>query len=117
MRADSTTIHPLILTTYAGSVGSFTDEDPDAEVSDYQSVVIDWGDGTSSGVTLIPQGGGRFDVHGDHDYEEEGTYQIHTEIVEPSGNTTAIDSTAEVSKPSITAFPLTIYAQEGRHSS
>ena len=47
------TINATAGTPFTAKVASFTDADPNGQVSDY-SVVIDWGDGTSSAGGVTP---------------------------------------------------------------
>jgi streptogramin lyase len=88
---------------FTAKVASFTDADPNGQVSDY-SVVIDWGDGTMSagGVTpnaadidsgvppeaaanITPNINGGFDVTGTHTYTTTGTFTITTSIRDIGG--------------------------------
>jgi hypothetical protein len=52
----------------SGTVATFTDADPDAQLSDY-TATIDWGDGSSPTTgTIAADPGGGFDVSGTHTY-------------------------------------------------
>ena len=64
----------------------FSDTNPGALVSDYASVLIDWGDGTSSVGTIAALGGSKFSVSGNHTYKEDGDYTISVPIVDTSGS-------------------------------
>src|SRR5205807_2288794 len=55
---------------FNGAVAEFTDSSPTAPTADF-TVDVDWGDGTStSSVTIVPLGGGRFRVDAVHAYRE-----------------------------------------------
>jgi streptogramin lyase len=109
----------IVIDAIAGSpftakVASFTDADPNGQVSDY-SVVIDWGDGTTSAggvtpnatngddevmpvqdTTITPNINGGFDVTGTHTYTSTGTFQIITSIRDIGGASISASSTAIV---------------------
>ena len=59
---------------FTGAVGSFTDANPAAPVSDFRAT-IDWGDGTPDSVGTVSQPGGpgtAFIVTGSHTYADAG---------------------------------------------
>ena len=58
---------------------------------------MDWGDGTSSAVTISPDGSGGFVVDGDHTYISPGSYETQLTVTDPSGTSVALASTASVS--------------------
>jgi hypothetical protein len=82
--------------TFNAVLGTFTDPDPNTPANqNNNTVVIDWGDGTTSSGTVVPTGVGQFNVTGSHAYHETGNYNIHftvtdaTGLASASGNTTA----------------------------
>jgi len=101
-------------TPFTAKVASFFDGDPNGQVSDY-SVVIDWGDGTTSsgGVTpnmaqpddevspeqiasITPNLMGGFDVSGTHTYTTTGVFKIITSIRDTGGASISAGATATV---------------------
>src|SRR5262245_3297035 len=60
--------------TFAGPVATFSDSVP-GQVNDY-SVIIHWGDQTSSFGTVIADGGGNFTVRGSHTYVDNGNFAV-----------------------------------------
>ena len=100
---------PTVSTTedvsLSGVVGSFTDADSKAPVTDFTYVTIDWGDGTPDSVGTISQPGGTgaaFLVSGTHTYEDAGVnggighYPITINLHDVDGSTTTISNTANV---------------------
>lgn len=90
-------------TPFTAKVASFTDGNPNGQVSDF-SVVIDWGDGTTSSggvtpnmtqpddqvpleqiATITPNINGGFDVTGTHTYTTTGAFKIVTSIRDEGG--------------------------------
>lgn len=74
-----TTIHAVAGTTFSGSVGSYVDvlNPTPAATSTIPIVVnIDWGDGTFSAGTLVPQADGSTVVTGSHKWAKPGDYTV-----------------------------------------
>jgi putative cell wall-binding protein len=96
-------------------IGSFTDSDPTAPVSDF-TATVNWGDGSSTSVGTITQPGGvgtPFEVTGAHTYAEEGDY-IVTVTVSGEGSTLVLSGMAAVSDAPLDAgTPLTLAAGPG----
>jgi hypothetical protein len=93
-------ISPVEGTSFAGTVATFTDADPNGTVSDYHSTII-WGDGQVTVGTVQANSSGGFNVVGNHTYAEEGTYSIQTQISDVGGQSAAANSTASVSDPAV----------------
>lgn len=70
----------------AGLAATFTDADPAGLVSDYQAT-INWGDGTTSTVTVAknPLGKG-FALASSHSYARKGTYTVTLTISDQGGS-------------------------------
>jgi PKD repeat protein len=97
---------------FSGQVATFTDANPKAPLTDFQggevgeggSVVIDWGDNTTSEGTVTQPGGvgTPFVVTGDHVYAEEGTYTVKVTVMDAGGKTVTGTSTATVADAALT---------------
>ena len=85
-------------------VATFTDADPNANVSKY-TATINWGNGTTTNATIVtdPSGGGKFDVYGIDPYTAAGTDSVTVQINDLGGATTTAPSTATVTASPITA--------------
>jgi PKD domain len=86
---------PLTLTRFvagplghrsAGVAATFTDADPNGQVSDY-TATVSWGDGTTSTVKVIknPLGKG-FALAGLHSYTKKGTYTVTLTVADRGGS-------------------------------
>lgn len=101
-------------------VGSFTDLDPNSDPAEFLAV-IDWGDGTSSLGTILPDprglAGATYRVLGTHPgsgYDTEGFYEIRVTVTDAFGTTLVIGSDAVVSNTiTVTAVPEAFTATEG----
>lgn len=93
---DTLTIHPTENSTFNGVAASFVDGNPNAPAADF-TATIDWGDGTTTGGTVVAAGGGRFNVLGSHAFGEEGTSSaIQVAIQDVGGSTATAHTTAIV---------------------
>lgn len=107
-------INAIVNAPFTAKVASFTDADPNGQLSDY-SVVIDWGDGTSSAggvspnaanpesgtmtdnnASITPAVNGGWDVTGTHTYTSVGVFTITTSIRDIGGSSISASSTATV---------------------
>src|SRR5262249_3582952 len=62
--------------TFRATVATFSDPGTCLPGSSF-TAAIDWGDGTTSAGTVLPdRGKGRFLVRGSHGYAEEGSYSV-----------------------------------------
>ncbi|HEX4609043.1 MAG TPA: invasin domain 3-containing protein, partial [Urbifossiella sp.] len=64
--------------------GEFTDPDPNAG---HDTVVVDWGDGTTSAGQITPSGAGTFYISGSHSYTGVAPRTISITITDPDGTT------------------------------
>lgn len=100
---------PTVTTTeevaFSGAVASFTDANPSAPITDYNYVMIYWGDGTAATAGTISQPGGvgtTFYVSGSHTYADAGVnggighYTITVDVSDVDGASTTITNTANV---------------------
>ena len=85
-------------------VGSFTDANPTAPISDF-TATIDWGDGSPNSIGTITQPGGvgtPFDVTGGHTYAKSGSYITTIIVQDVGGSTVTIFGTATVTDLAVT---------------
>lgn len=120
-------LNAIVGAPFTARVASFTDADPNGQASDY-SVVIDWGDGTTSagGVTpnaaqpdsgtitdnnasITPSVNGGWDVVGTHTYASAGSFTITTSIRDIGGASISATSTAAVTgQPTLSINNVTV---------
>lgn len=89
-------------TSFSGTVGSFTDADPNASLADY-SATINWGDQTSSAAAITTNGSGGFNVIGSHSYAEEGAYTMSVTVTDSGGATASATASATVADAALSA--------------
>ena len=63
-------------------LSSFDSGDTASEIT----ATIDWGDGTSSNGTIVPTGGGVFEVAGSHSYSAPGSYTANVTVQDFGGS-------------------------------
>ncbi len=63
------------------------------------SATVQWGDGTSSGATVEPDGAGTIAVLGTHTYAQPGSYAMAITLSDAQGNTVTNTRDAVVSNP------------------
>jgi hypothetical protein len=88
---------------FTGVVGSFSDDDPAANVKDY-TATINWGDGHLTNGTITGNSNGGFDVSGTNTYAQAGLYAVSVDVMDFGGGpgaggsmpTLAIDNTVKV---------------------
>jgi len=78
---------------------SFTDANPSAPATDF-TATIDWGDGTTSTLTLS---GPPFTAYGSHTYTDEGTYTVKVSIADDGGSSASATGTARVADAPVAA--------------
>ncbi len=103
------------------TVGSFLDSNPTAAAGDF-TATIQWGNGTVSAgtVTASPTRSSpsslRFQVSGAEPYSTPNTYPLTITVDDYEGETTTIDSTADVAGPILTPVGATAYFTAGAPS-
>ncbi|WP_143392959.1 beta strand repeat-containing protein [Fimbriiglobus ruber] len=98
-------------------VGSFTDGNPVAPVSDF-TATIDWGDGAAASTGTISQPGGvgtPFDVSGSHTYAKPGVYTVTTHVVDDGGSTATLTATVTITDLAVTGSAKSFTAVEGQN--
>jgi hypothetical protein len=99
---------PLAATTV---IATFTDGNSYAQATDFSATAINWGDGspaTTTGVTVVSLGAGKFSVQATHTYSTPGTYTIATNIVSSGGSKVTARSTALVADVPVQPLGVTI---------
>ena len=92
-------------------IATFTDGNAFAPMSNFSATSVTWGDGTAtttSGITIVALGSGKFNVEGSHTYVNPGTYSITVKIVSIGGSKVTTTSTAQVGDIPVVASGLTI---------
>ncbi len=102
---------PVALTPFTGValpsstvVGSFTDANPTAPLSDFTDT-IDWGDRSPISVGIVTQPGGvgtTFDVTAGHTYAKPGVYTTIITVHDVGGSVVVINGTATVTDQPVT---------------
>ena len=90
-------------------VGTFTDANPTAPISDF-TATIDWADGSPNSIGIITQPGGvgtPFDVTGGHTYAKPGTYAITIVVKDDGGSTVTLTGTAGSETVTVMDMPVT----------
>lgn len=95
-----------------GVLASFTDTDPNANVSNY-TVRLDWGDGHSENPVITPQGNGTFTISGQHVYTFGDTYTILIGIGDRGGSQANLTSKITITDPPLTAEFVPFTAPDG----
>jgi RHS repeat-associated protein len=90
------------------AVASFVDAGP---ASDFSSVVIDWGDGTTSPGTLVDSGG-NFAITGNHTYASAGPFTFQITLDDVGGGTHFITGQATVMDWQLSATTLQRYGDD-----
>jgi hypothetical protein len=80
-----TTIHPVHKQPFSGTVATFTDANPFATVGDF-TVIINWGDGTTTTGTVVRNPDGTFSVQGSHTYQKQGAFTMTVTITDADGS-------------------------------
>jgi hypothetical protein len=100
------------------SIGSFTDADPLAPISDF-TAVVNWGDGTASSPGTISQPGGvgtPFQVTGSHVYSTPGNYNTQISVADAGGSTVTLTGMAAVTDLPVTGAVNDISAVAGQNT-
>jgi hypothetical protein len=112
-------ISPTAGTSFVGAVSVVTDTNPLAAGSDL-AVTISWGDGHTTAGSLVPLGGGRFEVVGSNTYATGGTYTLGLAVRDAGGAAATSSNPVFVATPpsptsqGITARLVAVKAGRGR---
>ncbi|MGE3817939.1 MAG: Ig-like domain-containing protein [Isosphaeraceae bacterium] len=93
-----TTVRLETRRSFGGIVASFVDMGTPNRAEDY-AATIDWGDGTSTRGTVVPNADGGFDVLGTHTYETPGRRAMTITIVGAGGSEVTVNTVARVVSP------------------
>ena len=83
---------------FTAALATFTDADPNGTLTDY-TATITWGDGTTSGATILAKPGNVFEVDGTHTYSATGAEPVTITINDQGGATTHANTTINVVAP------------------
>ncbi len=97
---------------FQGAVATFTDADPNGQVSEY-TATIDWGDGTTTSGVVTTNGSGGFSVTGSHTYAEEGAHTLSITIQDAGGATATATAGFQVADAALRASGASVNATEG----
>ena len=108
------TISPLRQTLFSGEVAAFQSSNYHATAADF-TAFINWGDGVNTHTPgqISSNGFGGYTVVGQNNYPNPGTFPITVTIVSPGGQTTVVNSTADVTALPISVFPTTVTGSAG----
>jgi streptogramin lyase len=109
----NTTVNTTEGQLFVGTVATFTTGDPSAVPGSF-TATIDWGDGTTSAGQVLEDAAGKFSVSGSHTYAEEGSpIPIIVTIADGAGDTTTVNSAADVAEAPLLASAVPVSATEG----
>ena len=92
-------------------IATFTDGNAFASASDFSATSVNWGDGsgaTTTGISILALGGGKFSVLGTHTYVTPGTFTISVNIVSVGGSKVTTHSTALVADVPVVPVAVTV---------
>jgi hypothetical protein len=101
---------------FSGTIGTFSDANPEAAATDF-TATIDWGDGGTSAGTVNPAPSGGFKVTGTHTFTDAATRAVTVQIADDGSSSTTIHSTAQVGVPPVpvTTVALAPAAPDGQN--
>jgi hypothetical protein len=98
---------------FTGFIARFTDADPRSNPGSLYTASIDWGDGTTTSGTVIPDGQGGYLVRGSHAYAA-GNFNTSITVIDHGGATTEMSGTADVvASPLSVTIATTPQVEEG----
>jgi uncharacterized protein DUF4214 len=86
-------------TVFSGTVATFTDANPAADVGNF-TASIDWGDGQVTTGAVSAQPLGTFAVAGSHSYKAKGDYPVTVQVQDVGGSTATVSGNATVTNKS-----------------
>lgn len=103
---EGTTLSGAVGVPLSGTLASFQDSDPDANIH-YYSATVDWGDGTRGPGTIapVPGGGGGYTVSASHTYSQAGTLPIAVTVHDLGGAQAVLHATALISPATVIVSP------------
>jgi hypothetical protein len=108
--AEPAPARPTLLATAGVSTGGILDTFTNTESQ--ATAVIDWGDGTRTAGTIASEGGGVFNVIGNHAYAAPGSYTATVTVSDYSGDQQVSQTQVQVgtrfSQTSVTCSPATV---------
>ena len=86
MTAKGTVLDAVQANEFSGTLATFTDDNPDATTNDYYASIA-WGDGTTTGGTIVGLPAGGFAVTGSYLYDQAGPEFVTVTIYDFGGST------------------------------
>jgi hypothetical protein len=86
---------------FTGVVGFLVDEAQAFDPAGNFTVLVAWGDGSTSTATVVPHLNG-FNLLANHTYTEDGNYAMTVTVIDADGDSTAADGTAAVADAPLT---------------
>jgi hypothetical protein len=111
LHATGTTLRLTEGMAFSGTVATFTDANPQADIHDLTATIV-WGDGHTSTGTIVTAGGG-FAVLGSNTYAEKGVYTMRVRINDAGGAMALATSTAIVRDAPLSGQAVTVNAALG----
>ena len=84
--------------TISGTIATVTDGNAQGSAADL-SATIDWGDGSTTAGTIVPQSAGKYAVVGSKTYATSGSYTVKVAISSLGGATAQAQGVVSVPKP------------------
>jgi PKD repeat protein len=98
--------------TITGTVAAFSSVDVGALPSAF-STTINWGDGSSSAGTIVPNGSGGFNVVGSHKFTEEGAFAVAVAINDAADDNFTMNASVSVSDAALSATGVSVNPAQG----
>jgi len=77
------------------------------------TATINWGDGSQSPGSVVPSGGGVFEVRGIHTYATAGSFNLSVHITHTDGRSSTTASIAQIASNALVATAVPIHATAG----
>jgi len=100
LAATGTSLQAAAGTPLTAVIATFTDANPDAQLTDYAVPTIAWGDGRTSTGAITRQSNGTFDVSGTHTYADGGTFAADVTINDLGGSAATASTTIIITSAS-----------------